>query len=82
MWRSFVFFCQGRPVLAPPKERAAREAQCQICPHRELDTCLLCLCMIDAKVCLSAEECPDDPPRWPRLTSNKNIPIPNEFSNE
>lgn len=49
----------------------ARKAICEVCPHYEPSTfgfstahCGLCHCLLEAKVRLAAEQCPDLPPRW------------------
>ncbi len=67
LWRSSVYLAKGRPVIAPESVRRERMANCIGCPHNEHGLCLKCGCLIDAKVMLSSEECPDTPPRWERL---------------
>jgi len=71
MWRALVWACGGRPIITPEKIRLEREGECQVCPHRELDQCMLCSCLLDAKLMLSSEQCPDSPPRWYRLPIKK-----------
>lgn len=64
MWRAFRYWVRGRPVVAPRFERVNRMAHCRGCPHNDSGICAKCDCLIDAKVMLSSEECPDHPPRW------------------
>ncbi len=73
MWRSFVFFCQGRPVLTPPKIRAERQAICDACRFQVEEQCVLCSCFISMAVSLSSKQCPDEPPKWLRLGTKKAV---------
>lgn len=77
-WRSIPTFLRalGRvvlnlfrkaPILAPTAEIDRREAICNACPNCFHGQCQICTCAIVAKVCLSSEQCPDDPPRWLRV---------------
>lgn len=67
IWRSFRYWLAGRPVIAPTYERQRRKAICDYCHHNQGDICDVCACIIDAKIYLSAEQCPDSPARWLRL---------------
>lgn len=73
LWRAFLWFCRGRPIITPEKIRLEREEKCRLCEHREADQCGLCTCLIFSKVMLSSEQCPDDPPRWFRLSIKKAV---------
>ena len=66
-WRSLRYRLQGRPVVVPANERIRRQAICAYCRHNHKEMCSLCACFISAKVLLSAEQCPDNPPRWLKL---------------
>ena len=46
-----------------------RIATCNKCPLRVKNRCThpKCGCFIDIKAWWASEDCPDDPPRWPRL---------------
>lgn len=74
--RTVKYVLQGRPVITPREIRDERMARCEVCPHRDPlnGQCLLCTCFVDVKTYLSAEECPDVPPRWNRLTFSKPLP--------
>lgn len=79
--RTIGRFFAGRQVIAPVEVREHRLAICRFCPHFKDDQCGICLCLIDAKVMLSGEQCPDNPPRWKRLHFSKKTPTPNELTN-
>ncbi len=68
MWRSFTYWIGGRPVLAPTHEYERRAAICAYCRHNKDGMCDLCACFISAKVLLSSEQCPANPPRWLKLS--------------
>lgn len=68
LWRSFTYLLAGRPVIAPKAVIEVREAKCNACVKNLGGWCQICSCLVEAKVLLSAEQCPDDPPRWMRLT--------------
>lgn len=67
IWRASAFLLAGRPVIAPEFVRRDRMAYCRGCEHNENGVCAVCTCLIDAKVFLSSEQCPDTPPRWKSL---------------
>ena len=48
----------------------ARIAVCNTCPLRLKNRCThpKCGCYLDVKAWWASEDCPDDPPRWPKLT--------------
>ena len=69
--RSLHRFFAGLSVVAPEEVREQRASICRFCPHNEDGQCMRCLCIIDMKVMLSGEQCPDDPPRWLRLAFSK-----------
>jgi hypothetical protein len=62
---------RGYRVLVNEEEEQHRWRRCEICPHRingpELigDQCALCTCLLDAKLLLTMEKCPDG--RWKRI---------------
>ncbi len=68
IWRSFRYWLEDKPVIAPAYERQRRKAICDYCRHNDNGTCDICACIIEAKVYLSSEKCPDSPPRWEALT--------------
>jgi len=49
----------------------ARLEVCNKCPLRLKNRCThpSCGCFLDKKAWWASEDCPDDPPRWPRLNS-------------
>lgn len=61
--------------LANPKnyvtdaQKAERLAICAKCPYVQMAglQCGLCLCLVRLKAKLKTEECPANPPRWPKL---------------
>jgi hypothetical protein len=69
----------GVPVdQAPANVIAQRRQACSICPHatkhrtRGLtihSLCSRCGCVINAKIRLASEQCPDLPPRWEKCES-------------
>lgn len=65
--RSAWYGLLGYPVVAPKFVQEQRHLSCKNCEHNTSGLCSLCICVIDAKVLLSAEECPDKPPRWRSL---------------
>lgn len=75
MWHAFLFWWAGRPVLTPPKFRDARLNKCAPCENNVKGWCQLCSCYVEAKISLSSEQCPDDPPRWRALTSDEEPPL-------
>jgi hypothetical protein len=62
---------RGYRILVNHAEEIHRWRRCELCPHRikgpELigDQCGLCGCLLDAKVLLTMEQCPDN--RWKRI---------------
>jgi hypothetical protein len=62
---------RGYHTLVNISEERHRRHQCSMCPHRlpgpEIlgDQCGLCTCLLDAKVLLTMEKCPDG--RWKRV---------------
>jgi len=80
-WRFFMagmrtveFWGQGRPVLTPFREAQHRLAICGPCRFNDHGQCRKCTCFLVLKVRLAAEECPDIPPRWKRLTLARKLP--------
>lgn len=71
VYRTVKFLVQGRPVLSPPDIQQERTDICRKCPAYQDGQCLLCTCFVSVKVLLSAESCPDNPPRWKKLTFSK-----------
>lgn len=73
MLRSGYARLRGYRVLTNQAEESERWGKCLRCPHRlpgpELlgDQCALCTCLLDAKVLLTMEQCPDG--RWKRIWS-------------
>lgn len=63
---------EHKSVIAHQNTIQFRESICAKCPHNANGICRLCACFIEVKVMLVTEECPDEPPRWPRLTSRPN----------
>lgn len=62
---------RGYRALVNPAEEINRWHECRRCPHRipgpELlgDQCGRCGCLLDAKLLLTTERCPDN--RWKRI---------------
>jgi NADH pyrophosphatase NudC (nudix superfamily) len=56
--------------LVDDAELARRKSICAECPHWRSDSrrCVKCGCKTDAKLRSAAEQCPDNPPRWPKVT--------------
>lgn len=69
MWHLFIYWIEGKPVIAPSRIVSHRRSKCEACPHDYRGFCDLCSCYIDAKTMLSFESCPDTPKRWRALTS-------------
>jgi len=61
----------GYRILVNEEEEKFRWRRCNICPHRikgpEIigDQCGICSCLLDAKLLLTMEQCPDN--RWKRI---------------
>lgn len=66
--RSAWYGILGRPVITPKPDRERRVALCSYCQHNKNGLCALCICDIEAKVLLSDQQCPDNPPRWLKIT--------------
>lgn len=64
MYHSALYLLAGKPVIAPEGVQYARRTTCQNCPHYRAMQCGLCDCLVNLKVMLSAEACPDNPARW------------------
>ncbi len=71
VYRTVKFVVQGRPVLAPTDAQQERFEICRKCPLYLDAQCTACTCFVSVKVLLSAESCPDSPPRWKKLTFSK-----------
>lgn len=67
LWHAFLYWREGRPVIAPKGVRQWRERKCGRCRHAHYGFCNLCHCLIAAKTKLASEECPAAPPRWMKL---------------
>jgi hypothetical protein len=52
----------------PPEVIAERMAICKACPEWRDGKCGLCGCGLVAKTAWAREECPADPPRWPKYS--------------
>lgn len=57
MWRFWK-----RPEVAPQAVQDVRAARCRLCPYEEQGQCQKCTCVVDFKVILATEFCPDK--RW------------------
>lgn len=68
------YLISGRPVLAPGYVQDARLVECERCPWHVDSQCGKCTCFVAVKVMLSSESCPDNPPRWKKLTFSKQPP--------
>lgn len=71
VFRTVRHVLQGRPAIAPPDIRAERYETCLRCPQNIDGQCRVCTCFISVKVLLSSESCPENPPRWKKLTFSK-----------
>lgn len=67
LWHAFLFWVNGKPVIAPAAVIAHRESKCRPCRFNDHGQCRRCACIISVKVSLSSERCPDAPPRWGSL---------------
>ena len=65
MWHAAIYVWHGKPVIAPARIIAFREAKCQPCKYRDHGQCRLCTCFISIKTSLSSESCPDG--RWGKV---------------
>ena len=74
VWHTLQYLWAGRPIITPTVVQQERQWQCLQCPHRVNSQCKLCTCLIDVKTMLSAENCPDSPPRWKKLTFSGKSP--------
>ena len=57
----------GFPKVTP-EQLAERLATCEACPKKADRTCALCGCGLARKAAWADQQCPDDPPRWRKLT--------------
>lgn len=76
IFRTVRYVLQGRPAIVPPDIRAERYELCQACPSNSGGQCRICTCFVSVKVILSSETCPDNPPRWKKLTFSKPTTTP------
>lgn len=74
VFKTLKFLVLGRPVFAPVDVREDRYEICRACPRYSYGQCTLCTCFVSMKVILSAESCPEKPPRWKKLTFSKPPP--------
>lgn len=74
VWHTLNYWLDGRPVIAPAEVQRHRLQACYQCPHRHFSQCRLCTCLLDVKTILSAEQCPDKPARWKKLTFSGKSP--------
>lgn len=74
VFRTIQYLVAGRPVLAPGPIQEDRLAACEKCPWHVDSQCVKCTCFVAVKVLLSSESCPDNPPRWKKLTFSKEPP--------
>ena len=74
VFRSLKFLVSGRPVIAPTDVQDERYAVCRACRWYLDGHCTVCTCFVSMKVALSAESCPENPPRWKKLTFSKPTP--------
>lgn len=74
VFRTVKYLISGRPVLAPQDVQNERYAICRACRWHLDGQCTVCTCFVSLKVTLSAESCPDHPPRWKKLTFSTPIP--------
>jgi len=72
VWHAVQYFWDGFPVIAPKAVIDSRFRICRDCPLRIEDQCGKCACFISVKTLLSSEQCPDQPPKWNRLTFKTN----------
>lgn len=69
--RSQYFKLMGYEILAPSKIVKHRQGECEVCPHRQEDTCGICKCLILSKTMLAAEKCPRN--YWPAVFIPRKI---------
>jgi hypothetical protein len=74
VFRTLKFLKEGRPVFAPAEVQDERYALCRDCRWYLNGQCTVCTCFVSMKVVLSAESCPQKPPRWKKLTFSKTPP--------
>lgn len=72
--RTLRYAKAGFPVIAPKEIQAERFHLCRECRWHIGNQCVLCTCFIGVKTLLSAESCPDHPPRWKKLTFSGKPP--------
>jgi hypothetical protein len=60
----------GEPVFVSAEEADRRAAICAACEHWTGLKCKLCGCLTQPKTALATEQCPDNPPRWLRVTAD------------
>jgi hypothetical protein len=58
----------GQKIIAPAVIADARQAVCDTCPNHVDGQCRLCNCFTVAKVWVLTEQCPDEPPRWLKVS--------------
>lgn len=74
VFRTAKYLASGRPILAPVDVQEERYAICRSCRWYLDAQCTVCTCFVSMKVVLSAESCPEKPPRWKKLTFSKPPP--------
>lgn len=71
--RTIRYLVEGRPIFAPKQVQDERYAICRGCKWHLDGQCTVCTCFTSMKVILSGESCPDNPPRWKKLTFSKPV---------
>lgn len=65
---------QDEPIVASPPVRLVRTLRCRKndCGHyvKKSDQCGLCTCVVELKVTMAAESCPDSPQQWREQTNH------------
>lgn len=72
-------FLLFRKLFVTKEVREERLAICRSCENHKLGICVLCGCVVKAKVSVASTECPDDPPKWIEVKDLDKVQIVNEL---
>lgn len=73
IFRTIRYVLSGAPVMAPDEIFKERLDICRACPKNFQGQCQVCTCFIEIKTLFAGEKCPDQPPRWNKLTFSPKI---------
>ena len=74
LFQTIRYVLSGAPVMAPDEVFKERLDICNSCPKHYQNQCQICTCITGIKTLFAGEKCPDQPPRWNKLTFSPKIP--------